>query len=179
MRFAEAAVINSFDAIVSIALLAAMALGFKSGLLRSAAVIVGYLIAMPIALWITSWIVPRIDAGSGLPGAQHSLVLIVAFLISGIVLGNLLRLAIDDMAGQHIGLLDRVGGAVLGAVRVGLVAITVVLVFDALVPLQATPTFLVGSHLRPLLSAAGQRGFKSLPPEATVYIDRLKQARRI
>jgi membrane protein required for colicin V production len=30
-----------------------------------------------------------------------------------------------------------------------------------------------------LFSAAGQTGFKSLPPEATSAIDRLKQERRI
>ena len=67
----------------------------------------------------------------------------------------------------------------LGATRVGLVAITLVLIFDALMPAQATPTFLVGSQLRPLLSAAGQKGFRSLPPEVAATIDRLKAARRI
>jgi membrane protein required for colicin V production len=38
---------------------------------------------------------------------------------------------------------------------------------------------LAGSQLRPLLSEAGQRGFRSLPPELAAAIDRLKQEQRI
>ena len=34
-------------------------------------------------------------------------------------------------------------------------------------------------QLRPLLSAAAQRGFRTLPPDAVAYIDRLKRDRRI
>ena len=67
----------------------------------------------------------------------------------------------------------------LGAVRVGLVAITLVLIFDQLVPPRPQPAFLTGSHLRPLFSIAGQKGFKSLPPDVTAHIDRLKKDRRI
>jgi membrane protein required for colicin V production len=33
--------------------------------------------------------------------------------------------------------------------------------------------------LRPLFSAAGQKGYRSLPPELAATIDRLKQQRRI
>jgi membrane protein required for colicin V production len=54
-----------------------------------------------------------------------------------------------------------------------------VLIFDQLVPADRQPAFLTGSHLRPLLSVAGQKGFKSLPPDVTAYIDRLKKDRRI
>jgi membrane protein required for colicin V production len=64
-------------------------------------------------------------------------------------------------------------------VRVGLVAITLVLIFDSLVPSDRQPAYLAGSQLRPLLSAAGQKGFKSLPPEVAATIDRLKKERRI
>jgi membrane protein required for colicin V production len=179
MRTWEPIQMNSFDAVLYFALAAAVVLGFRSGLLRSAATILGYLIAMPVALWVTSWIVPRIDTGPGLLPGQNSLVFVAAFLVSGIVLGGLLRSAINEIAGDRIGAFDRFGGAALGAVRIGLVAVTVVLVFDALIPVHATPAFLVGSQLRPLLSAAAQRGVKSLPPEAASYIERLKLAQRI
>ena len=67
----------------------------------------------------------------------------------------------------------------LGAVRVGLVAITLVLIFDQLVPSDRQPAFLTGSLLRPLLSEAGQMGFKSLPPDVAAYVDRIKKDRRI
>jgi membrane protein required for colicin V production len=94
------------------------------------------------------------------------------------VLGKLMRMALDETIGSEAGIADRLAGALLGAVRVGLVATTLVLIFD-LVPSDRQPAFLVGSQLRPLLSAAGQKGFKSLPPDVTAYIDRLKKDQRI
>ena len=54
-----------------------------------------------------------------------------------------------------------------------------VLIFDRLVPADRLPGYLAGSQLRPLLSQAGQKGFRSLPPDVTAYIDRLKQEQRI
>ena len=67
----------------------------------------------------------------------------------------------------------------LGAVRVGLVAVTLVIIFDQLVPADRQPPYLAGSWLRPLLSVAGQTGFRSLPPEVAATIDRLKKDRQI
>ena len=61
----------------------------------------------------------------------------------------------------------------------GLVAITFVLSFDQLVPSDRQPKYLTGSQLRPLLSVAGQKGFKSLPPDIVAFIDRLRKDRRI
>jgi membrane protein required for colicin V production len=90
-----------------------------------------------------------------------------------------MRMALDDAIGQEAGLGDRLAGAALGAVRVGLVAISYVLIFDQLVPSDGQPKYLAGSQLRPLLSMAGQKGFKSLPPDVVAYIDRLKKDRRI
>jgi membrane protein required for colicin V production len=95
------------------------------------------------------------------------------------VLGKLSRMAIDETIGTEAGIGDRLAGAALGAVRIGLVAVTVVLVFDQFVPSDRQPAYLTGSRLRPLLSAAGQSGFRSLPPDVTAYIDRLKKDRRI
>ena len=80
-------------------------------------------------------------------------------------------MALDDTIGSEAGIGDRLGGAALGAVRVGLVAITLVLVFDQLVPRDRQPAFLTGSQLRPLLSTAGQKGFESLPPEVAATVD--------
>ena len=51
---------NSFDAVVYLALVAAAVLGFNSGLLRSAVTILAYLIAMPIAIWSMSLVPPAI-----------------------------------------------------------------------------------------------------------------------
>ena len=170
---------NSFDAAVYIGLVVAVVTGFNAGLLRSAATILAYLIAMPIAVWAMSLISPRIGDHANSPLTQNSLLLFGIFLVAGIVLGKLMRMALDETIGPGAGIGDRLAGAALGAVRLGLVAVTLVLVFDQLIPSEHQPAFLNGSQLRPLLSAAGQRGFRSLPPEVAATIDRLKKDRRI
>ena len=170
---------NSFDAVVYLGLVIAIVAGFNAGLLRSAVTILAYLIAMPIALWIMALLSPQIEGKLSSPWTQNSLLFFAIFLIAGIVLGRMMRMAIDEAIGPEAGIADRLAGAALGAVRVGLVAITLVLIFDLLVPPGRQPAFLTGSHLRPLFSVAGQMGFKSLPPDVTAYIDRLKKERRI
>src|ERR1700730_10871779 len=170
---------NSFDAVVYLGLVVAVVTGFNAGLLRSAVTILAYLIAMPIAVWAMSFVSPGIDGKFSSPLTQNTLLFFGIFLAVGIVLGKLMRMALDETVGPQAGIGDRLAGAALGAVRVGLVAVAVVLVFDQLVPSDPQPTSLTGSQLRPLLSVAGQRGFKSLPPDIVAYIDRLKRDRRI
>jgi membrane protein required for colicin V production len=170
---------NSFDAAVYVGLVLAVVTGFKAGLLRSAVTILAYLIAMPIAVWAMSLVAPGIDGRLGAPPTQNSLLFFGIFLIAGMVLGKLMRMALDETIGSGAGIGDRLAGAALGAIRVGLVAITLVLIFDSLVPSDRQPAYLTGSHLRPLLSVAGQKGFRSLPPDVAAYVDRLKKDRRI
>ena len=98
--------------------------------------------------------------------------------MAGIGLSALLRVALEESAGPNHGLADRLAGAALGAVRIALVAVTIVLVFDRMIPPGREPAYLVGSHLRPLLSVAGEYGLKSLPPETTAFIDRFKARAR-
>jgi membrane protein required for colicin V production len=170
---------NSFDIAVYLVLAVAVIAGFRAGLLRSGVTILGYLLAMPIAVWATSLIVPQIAGNPAVSMTQNSLIFFASFVVAGIVLGTLLRMAVNDMIGSDIGLGDRLGGAALGAIRVFLIAVTMVLIFDQLIPPTLQPAFLVGSQLRPMLSAAGQKGFKSLPPEATAMIDQFKRDHRI
>jgi membrane protein required for colicin V production len=170
---------NSFDAAVYVGLVVAVVTGFNAGLLRSAATILAYLVAMPIAVWVRSLVSPQVGSNPVSPLMQNSLLFFGIFLVAGMVLGKLARMALDETIGPGAGIGDRLAGAALGAVRVGLVAITLVLIFDQLVPSDRQPAFLNGSQLRPLLSAAGQKGFKSLPPDVTATIDRLKKDRRI
>jgi membrane protein required for colicin V production len=170
---------NSFDAVVYVGLVIAVITGFNAGLLRSAVTILAYLVAMPIAVWAMSFVSPQIEGKLGSPFTQNSLLLFGIFLAVGIVLGKLMRMALDETIGPRAGIGDRLAGAVLGAVRVGLVAITLVLIFDSLVPPDRQPAYLAGSQLRPLLLGAGQKGFRSLPPDVAATIDRLKKERRI
>ena len=125
---------NSFDAVVYLGLIIAVVIGFNTGLLRSAIAILAYLAAMPIAMGLMPLVSPQLDGQHALPFAQNSLLFFGAFLVIGMVLGKLACLALDDIIGPQAGIGDRLGGAALGAVRVGLIAITVVLIFDQLVP---------------------------------------------
>ena len=170
---------NIFDIAIIVALIVAVITGFNAGLLRSAITILAYLFAMPLAVWLMSLLSPAGDAATSSQPAQNSLIFFATFLISGMALGKMARMAIDETMGSEAGICDRLAGALLGTARVGLVAITLVLIFDQLVPADRQPAYLTGSQLRPLLSMAGQKGFNSLPPDVTAYIDRLKRDRQI
>jgi membrane protein required for colicin V production len=171
--------VNSFDIAVYLGLVVAVVTGFNTGLLRSAVTILAYLFAMPIAVWAMSIISPHGDSDIASPLMQNWGLFLGAFLAVGMGFGKLARMALDETIGSEAGIGDRFAGAALGAIRVGLVATSVVLVFDQLIPPDRQPAFLNGSQLRPLFSAAGQRGFRSLPPEVAATIDRLKRERRI
>ena len=170
---------NSFDIAVYAGLAIAAIAGFNTGLLRSAITILAYLFATPAAVWVMSLAAPVIGGNATSPLVQSWVLFFGAFLAIGMIFGKLARMALDETIGAEAGIGDRLGGAALGAVRVGLIAITLVLVFDRLVPSDRQPAFLQGSQLRPLLSAAGQKGFSSLPPEVAATIDRLKKERHI
>ena len=170
---------NSFDAAVYAGLMIAMVTGFNIGLLRSAITILAYLVAMPIAVGLVAQLSPQIGDKLALPFVQNPLLFFGAFIIVGMVLGKIARTALDDAIGPEAGVMDRVGGAALGAVRVALIAITLVLMSDQLLPANQQPAFIAGSRLRPLLSAAGQLGVRSLPPDLMAAIDRLKKDRHI
>jgi membrane protein required for colicin V production len=170
---------NSFDVVVYLALTIAVVLGFNTGLLRSAVAILAYIAAMPIAVGLLPLVAPPSGGGHALPFEQSPLLFFGVFLIAGMVLGKLICLALDDIIGPQSGIGDRLGGAALGAVRAGLIAVTVVLVFDQFAPVNQQPAFLSGSRLRPMLSAAGQMGIKSLPTDVVAAIDRLKKDRHI
>jgi membrane protein required for colicin V production len=170
---------NSFDAVIYIGLVIAVVTGFNTGLVRSAVTILAYIVAAPIAMTAMSLFSPPANGKLFATIAQNSLVFFGIFLFAGIALGKLARLAIDEVTGTEAGIVDRLCGAVLGAVRVGLIAVTIVLVVDQFLPPQLQPPWLTGSQLRPWLSAAGQKGVKSLPPDVAATLDRLKRNQQI
>lgn len=170
---------NPFDAVVCAVGLVAMVMGFNSGLLRSLATILGYLVAAPMAVTITPHVMPLVLGQSAPSSAQTWIVLCALFIGIGMIVAALLRTAVGEFVGPDVGLFDRLAGAALGAVRIGLVAVLVVVIFDRVIPSDRQPQFLTGSRLRPYLSAAGQMGLQSLPPEVEDYIDRLKRERGI
>jgi membrane protein required for colicin V production len=118
-------------------------------------------------------------ANSSVAWMRNSFLFFGVFLAIGVVLGALLRGAVNEMVGARIGIADRLAGSGFAAIRIGLVAVLIVVIFDRIIPADVDPDFLRGSRLRPILSLAGQKGLKSLPPETTAFIDRLKKERGI
>ena len=172
-----------FDIVVYFVGFVAVIAGFNSGFLRSAVTILGYLAAQPVAVAVTPLISPalagRSNAALNTPWARNSFLFFGVFLVIGVVLGMLLRMAVNETVGERISIPDRLAGSMLGALRIGLVAVVMVLIFDRLIPPAGDPAFLRGSQLRPMLSMAGQMGLRSLPAEATAFIDQLKKDRRL
>jgi membrane protein required for colicin V production len=166
---------NPFDAAIYLCLAVAIVMGFRTGLLRSVATIVGYVAAAPLAVVAAPHVAPLIGAQLKLSPMQNWLVLFATFIVIGMILSALLRLAVGAVAGDQITAPDRAAGALLGAVRIVLLAVLMVLVFDRLIPAGREPEFLKGSQLRPLLSEAGREGLRSLPPDIAETIDRLKR----
>ena len=161
---------NIFDGAVIGFTLIAIVFGFRSGLLRSLATIIAYLVAAPAAIPITAKLSPLI------PQAGNSLDFWVVLAL-GLLLGMLMRSAVSAAFGEEASMTDRVAGALLGALRTGLLAVFMVLIFERIIPPNVQPPWLTQSKLRPYLSEAGQRGLKSLPPDVMEYIDRIKKER--
>jgi membrane protein required for colicin V production len=168
-----------FDiALYSLAAIAAI-FGFISGFLRSLATIFGYVVAAPFALGVAPALSVLLAQRISLTPVYSGLLLAVVLLIAGVIMGALFRRAVNELVGPQPGMLDRLLGAVLGAARIALVAVLIVVIFDRVIPPNREPAFLKGSQLRPHFSAAGQAGVKQLPPDVVAYLDRLKRARGI
>jgi membrane protein required for colicin V production len=169
---------NPFDAVVSACLIAAVVMGFNSGLLRSLATILGYLAAAPITVALVPGMARLLIDRFQLSSPQILLVVFAVFVVLGVMLSALFRRGVGAVVGPTVSAPDRMGGAVLGAVRIGLLAVLMVVIFDRIIPADREPAWLADSRLRPILSKAGQQGVKSLPPEAADFIDRLRRARQ-
>jgi membrane protein required for colicin V production len=170
---------NPFDAVVIGATLLAIVMGYRSGLLRSLATIFGYVLAAPIAVVATPKLAPLFATQAPSSFGANGLLFASVFLGAGILTGALLRSAIGLMAGEDISLPDRAAGATLGAVRVMLLAVLMVLIFERIIPPKKAPGWLTQSQLRPILAAAGEQGVRKLPPDVVAQIDRMKKERGI
>jgi len=169
---------SAFDIAVGLGLVAFMALGFHTGLLRSLASILGYVAATPLAVAATSYVSPALAGDAAPPWARNFALFFVVLLAVGAAVGRLLRHGLTELLGEDIDIVDRIVGALFGALRLGVVVLPVVVMFDRYVPTDRQPSFFAGSKLRPYFSAAGELGIKTLPAEATAYLDKLNRDRR-
>ena len=170
---------NWFDLAIYVCLFVAVVMGFMTGLLRSLATIFGYIAGMGVAVVAAPRVTSLLTTYLKMPTLQTWIVIVAIFVAAGAVLSALLRLALNEMVGPNISVPDRVAGAALGALRIALLAIMLVVVFDRTIPPGQEPAFLKNSQWRPVLSSAAQRGLRHLPPEVEAYIDRLKRHRRL
>lgn len=172
---------NPFDAVVLGVALVGLATGFSAGLLRSLATILAYVIAAPVALAIAPAIVNWLNTRAVLPADKAplllSLVPFITLIVIAVMLGTLMRAAVGSATGGRTMFIDRVLGALLGLVRIGLLAVLLVLIFERIIPPGREPPWLKESQLRPYLSVAGAQGLRALPPEVTRYIDELRRQR--
>ena len=136
-----------------------------------------YTIAAPIALGLTPPVSAYLVDHALLTADKTSFVFFGELLAFGLVLGALVRGAVSEFSGPRIGFVDRALGALLGAVRIFLLAVLVVLIFAHIIPTGREPSWLADSKLRPVLDAAGEKGLRALPPDIEAYIDRLKKER--
>src|ERR1700710_141442 len=83
---------NIFDAIVVALTLIAVVMGYSAGLLRSLATILGYAVAAPFAVLLTPKLAPL------LPN-QNGFLFFVVFLVTGVVMGALMRSTVRGLAG--------------------------------------------------------------------------------
>ncbi len=170
---------NLFDAAVIGATLLAVILGYRSGLLRSLATIFGYVLAAPVAIVAAPKLAPLFLTQTPNSVGGNAILFAAVFLGVGILTGALLRSAVGFAVGEDVSLPDRAAGATLGAVRVLLLAVLMVLIFERIIPRKQEPVWLAQSQLRPILAAAGEQGVRSLPPSVVAEIDRMKKQRGI
>src|SRR5712672_2125149 len=98
---------NTFDAAVYFVAAVAVIAGFNAGLIRSAATILGYLCAMPIAAATAPLIAPVLANQTHAPWTQGPFVLFGIFVLGGMVIGHLFRFAVSETIGPTIGIVDR------------------------------------------------------------------------
>ncbi|MDR3468803.1 MAG: CvpA family protein [Xanthobacteraceae bacterium] len=109
--------INSFDVGMLLALAVSAVAGWRAGLIRSLASILGYLSAAPLAVAVSS----RVSAPGGALGAIEASgagigdfgTFLAILLAAGLLIGALLRFAADDLFGRGVHPADRAGGALL------------------------------------------------------------------
>jgi len=170
---------NLFDAAIYLCLFIAVVMGFMTGLLRSLATIFGYVAGMGIAVVATPRVIPLLTAYLKMPTPQTWVVVLAIFVAAGAALSALLRLIVSEMVSPNVSIPDRVAGAFLGAFRVGLLAVLIVVIFDRFIPPNREPAFLRGSKWRAALSEIGHHGLAALPPDVEDYLDRFKRQQRI
>ena len=126
-------------------------------------------------MFVTAFIAKVLAGSFDVTTSLKSFIFICVFIAIGFVLGSLLRFSIDEAVGPARSFVDRFLGTMLGAVRIGLVAVALVLVFDRIIPAGREPGYMKGSKLQPILLQAGKRGLRTLPPETARNIDQLKR----
>lgn len=111
--------LNLLDAVLIVVLLAYLVAGFRRGFFRSFAALVGLLLGAVLAFWASPVVAAYVDTQWQIPTV---LLTVLVLLALGEYLGTVLGRALSELLEKSgVGLLDRLGGAVLNVVVAGLV----------------------------------------------------------
>jgi membrane protein required for colicin V production len=125
---------NLFDLAIYVCLFVAVVMGFMTGLLRSLATIFGYVCGMGVAMVAAPKLTSLLATYLKSAAPPTWIVVIATFIMAGAVIGRLLRLVVRELAGSDVSIPDRIAGAPLGAFRIVLLVVLLVLVFDRMSP---------------------------------------------
>lgn len=164
-----------FDWVILLVVVVSALSGFVTGMLRSLASLVAYLLATAIAVAATPFLEPLIGPYLPQTWMRQSGAFLIAFFSGVVVLGFLLQTVVSLAFGPAVSFGDRAAGLMLGIVRALLVVTLVVVMFDRLIPRPQEPQWLSGSALRPLFSTLGAHGLRSLPPGVTEAIEAIRR----
>lgn len=167
---------NSFDIAMAALFLVSGISGFATGLIRSVASLLAWLIATGVAVWATPLVLPYVVPYLPMTPLRDIAVFLLTLVVLAVVLGILVQMLLTAMFGPRVSFGDRVAGLALGFVRALLVAVLLVLMFERLMPADRQPAFLQGSRARPVLSMLAAHGLRSLPPQVQYSVERLRSA---
>src|SRR5215475_4244992 len=98
---------NSFDAVISAIAVVVVVTGYRLGLLRSLATILGYLIAAPLAVALSPYLIALAFGRAGASAANVCFIVILTFLALGIAISALLRTVVAEFIDPDVSMFDR------------------------------------------------------------------------
>jgi membrane protein required for colicin V production len=156
------------DAALAAVLLVSVVLGLARGLTYELMGLMGWLVAYFAAAWLAPQVAPYIPVGVQASALNHSAALVVCFVGVLVAWGLLARVISLLVKASALSFLDRVLGAVLGALRGGVLLLLVATVVALTPAAQSAPW--QASTAAPLLTGAVQGVKKLLPPELARWL---------
>lgn len=108
---------SGIDIVIAVVVLIGLWRGFKVGLIKTAVGLVGWLIALIAATRLASSIAPQMSGLVENPVLQTALAFLVVVIVILAIMHLLAYVFASALKGLRLGLVDKVGGGVLGAAK--------------------------------------------------------------